>query len=63
MLGADNEFLIKNNRQHLTEKLDMLISNKEMRKSQGKTNKNRINSEFTVEKYISNLETVINSLY
>ena len=63
LLGDGNEYLIKSEKQALTEKLEILINNKKIRQAQGKTNKNRINKEFTVEKYISNLETVINSLY
>lgn len=61
LLGGGNNFLIYNNKAALIEKLEMLLLNKNLREAEGVKNKIRITDGFGIEKYISDLESIINS--
>ncbi|MDO5981660.1 glycosyltransferase family 4 protein [Flavivirga spongiicola] len=62
LLGDENDFLINNNKQELIQKLETLILNKDIRDKESDNNKKLIVKGFRVEKYVSDLESIINSL-
>lgn len=61
LLGEKNKFLVNNNKEELIEKLELLIDNKEIRESEGNVNYKRITNGFSIERYISSIESIVNS--
>ncbi|AUS04132.1 glycosyltransferase family 4 protein [Pseudotamlana carrageenivorans] len=60
LLGEHNQFLINNSKAELFEKIECLILDEQLRKSAGQKNKKRILENFSVVKYVSELENIIN---
>ena len=61
LLGDKYPYLINNSVDELTEKMQFLLNNEEEFNSTGLKNKNRIEKNFSIEKYIESLTTIINS--
>tara|TARA_R110002074_G_scaffold312785_1_gene483480 strand:+ start:939 stop:2084 length:1146 start_codon:yes stop_codon:yes gene_type:complete len=61
LLGDKYPYLINNSVDELTEKMEFLLNNEKEFNSIGQKNKNRIEKNFSIEKYIENLTTIINS--
>tara|TARA_R110002072_G_scaffold33696_18_gene101901 strand:- start:4082 stop:5227 length:1146 start_codon:yes stop_codon:yes gene_type:complete len=61
LLGDKYPYLINNSVDELTEKIEFLLQNETEFNSIGQKNKNRIEKNFSIEKYIENLTTIINS--
>lgn len=53
-------FLVNNNENEISQKLEILINSVELRNNLGVDNKKRIENNFSIEKYILNLEKIIN---
>lgn len=61
LLGEDYEYYTQNKTKQVEEKLVALIEDEALRKSIGKSNRERLNSKFSIENYIIKLEEILNS--
>ena len=59
LLGHRNAYLVDYNHIELTEKLEMFINDPQLRKVEGLKNKKRLTENFSIERYVHDVETLV----
>ena len=60
LLGEDYAYFTKNESIEVAEKLSQLINDQDARMFSGQKNKKRLDERFSIDRYITNLETILN---